>query len=146
MSLNVGCYHAIVELSESIRENCNVHESREYISGIVDAMFALAEIAVKIELRRREISKDATLMESRVVLSSLLRDVDDYTPLENEAICNQLIDLACVNTRFANALRTVAMWIETEDGQEVYADECPKYAILPSILKTAELSKLGMAA
>ncbi len=146
MLLNEGCYHAIVELSESIRENCHVLESRDYISGIVDAMFALAEIAVRIELRRRDISRDAALMEGRVVLSALLRDVDDCKSLQNVAICNQLIDLACNNVRFANALRTIVKWIETEDGQQVYADECPKYSIFPSILKTAELHKLGMVA
>lgn len=109
-------------------------------------MFTLAEVAVKIELSRRDISRDVALMESRVVMTTLLADVDDYDPIESEAICNMLITLASTNGRFADALESIVCWLETEDGKTNYADECPKYSILSSILKTAEFSKMEVAA
>lgn len=146
MSLNDGCYYAIMALAESVNNNCDLPRSELYITRIVDAMFAIAEIAVEIELSNRNISPDARLMESRVVLTAMLNDTDDYDDLKQEAICAMLIELAATNSRFAAALQSINSWLETDDGQRLYAEECPKYSIVPSILKTLNWTTSGVAA
>ncbi len=146
MPLNDGCYHAIMALAESIKNNCHLPRSDLYISSIIDAMFGLAKIAVEIELSNRNISPNAQLMESRVVLTTILNDADDYNELQQEAICVMLIELATHNNRFAAALHAINSWLETDEGQRLYADECPKYSIVPSILKTLNWSATEVAA
>ncbi len=146
MSLNEGCYYAIMALAESINNNCDLPRSELYISRIVDAMSAIAEIAVEIELSNRKISLDARLMESRVLLKTMLNDSDDYDDLKQGIICAMLIELAANNSNFNSALQSINSWLETDDEQRLYAEECPKYSIVPSILKAANWSASGVAA
>ena len=141
MELIDGCYGAIIDLAESIRDNCQTKEHHNDISRMIDAMYSLAAIAVELELVHRGLSIDPVLMVSRVVFTTLLNDAVDYDAIDTEAFCNMLIDLANTNSRFANSLRTISSWIETEEGQLIYADECKKYGLVSSLLQAADRSE-----
>lgn len=146
MALSDTCYDALNDLGNGFKRYCHWYDNTEYCSGIIDAMFDLAAVAVKIDMNDPFVSRDFNLTVSRVVLISLLLDEDDPNSAQREAIYKSLVEVACMNSRFARALETIESWLDTMDGKATVASAFPEFGIVPSILEMARWSTTGLAA
>lgn len=146
MSLSDTCYDALSDLGMAFKHYCHWYENVEYVSGVIDAMFFLAETAVKLDSIDPIVSRDIHLTVSRVVLISLLLDANDDNEQLGKAIRTTLTKLAGFNSRFARALERIEVWLASSDGKRVVSGHFPEFKEIPHILEAARRSTAGVAA
>jgi hypothetical protein len=146
MALSDTCYDTISDLCDGFKFYCHWYGNVAYCSGIIDAMFSLAEVAVRIDAIDPIVSRDIELTTSKIVVISLLDDDPSLAVTQREAVYVSLIKLAGVNPRLAKALKDVEAWINSEEDPNAVLSEYPMFAIVPSILEMAHWSSSGLAA
>ena len=146
MALSDTCYEALAELGSGFKHYCHWYKKVEYVAGVIDAMFSLAVVAVKIDMIDPIVSRDINLNVSRVVLIYLLPDAEDENVERRKAIYTSLIEVAYVDKRFLRALETIEAWLHTSEGKRATETDFPEFKEVPNILEKARSSIARLSA
>lgn len=134
MSLSDSCFDSLHELGVEIRHYSDWGYDAEHLSGVIDAMFSLAEVAV--ELNQRGFPDfDENLAVNRTELISLLPDPNVVDEDELEAVVSALARVRAVDARFRKALRDVRAWANSSEGRDIVAEDCPEFSVADAILR-----------
>lgn len=135
MALYDCCFDSLHELGVEIRHYSDWGYDAEHLSGVIDAMFSLAEVAVELNRHPGFPDFDEDLAVNRTVLISLLPDPNVVDEDELEAVVSALARVRAVDARFRKALREVRAWANSSEGRDAVAEECPEFSVADAILR-----------
>lgn len=134
------------DLSSTVQHYSEEEHNTGYLSGVVDAMFALADVASRMNAFDPLYPQYAELAVARLMFTTLVPDNVDHDRHSRCCKTMLLVDLACNNKQFARALLVLEEWLATIDGHYCLMNECPQFAIVADVLENARWSTAGLAA
>jgi hypothetical protein len=146
MSLSDTCYKMLAELSQTVLHYSEEEHYTGYVSGVVDAMFSLADVASRLNSFDTLYQQNAELTVAKLIFTTLVPDDPDDERYPRWHIVMLLVDIACSNKRFARALVVLEEWLATIEGHHCLANECPKFGLVADVLENARWSTAGLAA
>lgn len=138
MSLSDSCFDTLHELGVETRRYCEWGYDAEHLSGVIDAMFSLAEVAVDLNRHSGFPDFDENLAVDRTVMISLLPDPNEFDEDELESIVSALARVKSSDIRFRRALRQVRAWAHSAEGRCAVSHDFPEFSTADAILKYRE--------
>lgn len=111
MALSDTCYESLAELGDSVNRYFDWGYDNAHISGVIDAMFALANVGVRLDMLEFVSNENIELIVGRAVVLALLHETDITDVIEHEAALIALANVATVNVLFARALVLIEDWL-----------------------------------
>jgi len=146
MTLSDTCYKTLANLSSTVLLYSEQEHYTGYLSGVFDAMFALADVALRMRTFDPLYPQYAELGIAKLMFTTLVPDNfgDDRYPRWH--ITMVLVDIASSNKQFARALLLLEEWLTTIDGHYCMTNECTKFSLVADVLEDARWSTAGLAA
>lgn len=146
MSLSDTCYKMLAEMSQTVLHYGKNEHYTGYLSGLVDAMFLLADVALRLSTFDPLYQQYAQLAVAKLVFTTFVPDDADEDRYPRRHVEMVLVEIACSNTQFARALLALEEWLVTTDAHHCLANVRPQYALVADILENARWSTAGLAA
>jgi hypothetical protein len=145
-SLTDACADTLITLGAFVRHFSGGCYEDYYLTGMVQAMFELAEVGVLLDGAPPFHGEDRKLTVSKAVLLYLLPDRHFSELAQIEHVIKILGEIATINRRFAEALLLVERWLTTPEGHKFQRHHAPQFAMVDAILALARQTTVGLAA